>query len=70
MEIHFVSSLTTEDENNFAKALMDAVSALLDSLPIAYVVRIETGSHRVFEHSHAIPPIDAVVVPPVDDEDM
>ena len=68
MEIHFVSSLTTEDENTFAKALIDAISALLDRLPIAYVVRIETGNHRVFEYSHAIPTLGAQSASGADDD--
>src|SRR6185437_16618966 len=39
MEIRFVSSLTAEDENLFAPALLKAVGALLDQLPIAYTIR-------------------------------
>ena len=53
MEIRFISSLTAEDENMFAPALLKAVGALLDSLPIAYTVRIETTGAQVFQHSHA-----------------
>ena len=53
MEIRFVSSLTTEDENSFAPALLKAVSAVLDQLPIAYTVRIETMGGQVFQHTHA-----------------
>ena len=53
MDIRFVSSLTAEDENLFAPALLKAVGALLDQLPIAYTVRIETTGSQVFQHSHA-----------------
>ncbi len=53
MDIRFVSSLTAEDENLFAPALLKAVGALLDQLPIAYTVRIETMGSRVFQHTHA-----------------
>ena len=53
MDIRFVSSLTAEDENLFAPALLKAVGALLDSLPIAYTVRIETTGAQVFQHTHA-----------------
>ena len=53
MEIRFVSSLTAEDENLFAPALLKAVGALLDQMPIAYTVRIETIGAQVFQHSHA-----------------
>jgi hypothetical protein len=53
MEIRFVSSLTAEDENSFAPALLKAVSAVLDQLPIAYTLRIETMGAQVFQHTHA-----------------
>jgi hypothetical protein len=53
MDIRFVSSLTTEDENLFAPALLKAVAALLDQLPIAYTIRVETTGAQVFQHSHA-----------------
>jgi hypothetical protein len=53
MEIRFVSSLTAEDENFFAPALVKAMGALLDQLPIAYTLRIETTGAQVFQHTHA-----------------
>jgi len=53
MDIRFVSSLTAEDEKLFAPALLKAVAALLDALPIAYTVRIETTGADVFQHAHA-----------------
>jgi hypothetical protein len=52
MDIRFVSSLTPEDENLFAPALLKAVGALLDQLPIAYTIRIETTGSQVFQHGH------------------
>jgi hypothetical protein len=52
MNIRFVSTLTAEDEANFAPALLRAVGSLLDQLPIAYTVRIETTGDQVFQHSH------------------
>ncbi len=55
MEIRFISSLTAEDENLFAPALLKAVGTLLDQLPIAYTMRIETTGAQVFQHSHAAP---------------
>ena len=55
MEIRFISSLTAEDENAFAPALLKAVSTLLDQMPIAYTVRIETTGAQVFQHTHATP---------------
>jgi hypothetical protein len=53
MEIRFISSLTAEDENLLAPALLKAVGALLDQLPIAYTIRIETTGSQVFQHTHA-----------------
>ena len=53
MEIRFISSLTAEDENLFAPALLKAVSALLDQLPIAYTIRVETTGTQVYQHTHA-----------------
>jgi hypothetical protein len=53
MDIRFVSSLTAEDENLFAPGLLKAVGALLDQLPIAYTLRIETTGAQVFQHTHA-----------------
>lgn len=52
MEIRFISSLTAEDENRFAPTLLKAVGALLDSLPIAYTIRIQTTGSQVFQHTH------------------
>jgi hypothetical protein len=52
MDIRFVSTLTAEDENQFAPALLRAIGSLLDQLPIAYTVRIETTGAQVFQHSH------------------
>jgi hypothetical protein len=53
MDIRFVSSLTAEDENFFAPALLKAIGALLDQLPIAYTIRIETTGSQVFQHTHS-----------------
>ncbi|HYT65237.1 MAG TPA: hypothetical protein VEL51_02375 [Vicinamibacterales bacterium] len=52
MEIRFISSLTPEDENVFAPAVLKAVVALLDQFPIAYTLRIETAGTHVYQHSH------------------
>lgn len=65
MDIRFVSSLTSEDERLFAPALLKAVAAILDQLPIAYTVRIETTGAEVFQHAHAVeePPKPEVFEP-------
>ena len=52
MEIRFVSTLTPEDEERLAPALMTAVTALLDNSELAYTLRIKTSSDAVFDHSH------------------
>jgi hypothetical protein len=52
VNIRFISTLTADDENQFAPGLLKAISALLDRLPIAYTVRIETTGAQVFQHSH------------------
>ena len=52
MNIRFISTLTADDENQIAPALVKAVGALLDQLPIAYTVRVETTGAQVYQHSH------------------
>jgi hypothetical protein len=59
MNIRFISTLTADDENQIAPALVKAVGALLDQLPIAYTVRIETTGAQVYQHSH--PAFDAEI---------
>ena len=61
MDIRFISSLTAEDENAFAPALLKAVSAVLEQFPIAYTIRIETTGAQVFQHTH--PSFDATMSP-------
>ncbi|HEY7497022.1 MAG TPA: hypothetical protein VH740_00840 [Vicinamibacterales bacterium] len=67
MEIRFISTLTADDEGQMAPALMHAVTALLDALPIAYTLRIETLGAQVFQHTHpsagAGPMPESVVAP-------
>ena len=53
MNIRFVSSLTPEDEDRIAPGVVNALSLLLDHLPLAYTLRIETAAGRVFQHAHA-----------------
>ena len=52
MNIRFISSLTPEDEDRIAPAVLKAVGAFLDELPIAYTLRIETSGNAVFQHAH------------------
>ena len=60
MNIRFTSSLTPDDENVLAPALLTALTSILDMLPIAYAVRIETSDSQVFQHSGSCPePLNA-----------
>jgi hypothetical protein len=52
MELRLVSSLTTEDEDHLAPAVLTAVVSLLEALPISYAVRIETTGDVVLERSN------------------
>jgi hypothetical protein len=51
VNIRFTSSLTPEDENAIAPAILTAVAGILDLLPIAYVIRIDTSDATVFQRS-------------------
>ena len=51
VNIRFTSSLTSEDENLVAPAVLNALSSILDLIPIAYTLRIETTDARVYQHS-------------------
>jgi len=51
MNIRFTSSLTSEDENVIAPALLTAISGILDLLPIAYMIRIDTSDDQVYQHT-------------------
>ena len=55
MNIRFTSSLTAEDENQIAPALLTAMVSILNLLPIAYVLRIDTADASVFQHSGSPP---------------
>ncbi len=49
MKVQLISSLADDDETRLAGAFVQAFAALLDVLPIAYSLRIETGAGRTFE---------------------
>jgi hypothetical protein len=63
MEIRFVSTLTPEDENSFAPALLRAIASLLDQMPIAYTLRIETTGAQILQHTH--PAFETANAPPL-----
>jgi hypothetical protein len=52
MDIHFVSTLTPEDEDRLAVVIVETVKAMLSNLPLSYKLRIETIGHRLREHEH------------------
>lgn len=69
MNIRFISSLTPEDEDRIAPSLLGAVGPLLDALPLAYTIRIETSNGKIFQHAHTGPEVgdqggDVDTVPP------
>jgi hypothetical protein len=49
--IRFTSSLTPDDENVIAPALVKAISGILDLVPIAYNLRIETSDSQTYQHT-------------------
>jgi hypothetical protein len=51
LNIHFTSSLTPEDENVLAPVVLTALAGILDLLPIAYILRIETSDSQMYEHA-------------------
>jgi hypothetical protein len=51
MDIHFISSLTPDDEDRLAPALLEALKPMLGLMPIAYTIRIRTASNTVFQHT-------------------
>lgn len=50
MRIEITSTLTQDDENRLAPAILKALSGLLDMLPIAYMIRVETTDETVLHH--------------------
>jgi hypothetical protein len=51
VNIRFTSSLTPEDENIVAPAVLRALASILDLLPIAYNIRIETSDSHTYQHA-------------------
>ena len=52
MELRFISTLTPDDEERFAAALLAAVGTLLDAFSIAYTLKIQTNGNRVLQRTH------------------
>ena len=51
MDIRFTSTLTSEDENIVAPAILTALTSILDLLPIAYMIRIDTVDSHIYQHN-------------------
>jgi hypothetical protein len=49
MEIRFNSTLTAEDELRVAQVLLAAVGKFLESMPIAYAIRIRTSGGNLLQ---------------------
>jgi len=62
MDIHVVSTLTSEDEDRVADALGAALAELLDGLPIAYALRIQTSGTKVLTRTNLDAPDPALEV--------
>lgn len=66
MDIHFISSLTPDDEDRLAPALLDALKPMLELMPIAYTIRIRTSSNTLYQHTRT--ELAAPALSPDDDE--
>ena len=51
VDIRFTSTLTSEDENIVAPAILTALASILDLLPIVYMIRIDTVDAHVYQHT-------------------
>jgi hypothetical protein len=51
MDIHFVSTLTPEDEDRYAPMVLAAVKAILEPMPITYAVRVVTTNGLAVQHT-------------------
>jgi hypothetical protein len=64
MDIHFVSTLTPEDEDRYAPMVLAAVRAMLEPMPISYAVRIVTANGLSVQHTKADAPVDDLPATP------
>jgi len=63
MEIHLVSSLTSDDEDRLAPQVLAAIERVLGGLPVSYSVRIETSSGYEVHRSHTAAAVNGRPVP-------
>jgi hypothetical protein len=53
MDIHVASSLTPDDEEGIAPKVVEALRGVLDRMPIAYAIRVETVGQHVLQFNAA-----------------
>jgi hypothetical protein len=58
MDIHFISTLTPEDEDRYAPMVLAAVKAILEPMPISYAVRIVTANGASVSHTKTDLPVE------------
>ena len=63
MDIHFVSTLTPDDEERLAAMIIETAKGLLSCFPISYTLRVTATSDKVLEHSQSAPNPVAVKLP-------
>jgi hypothetical protein len=51
MDIHFVSTLTPEDEDRYAPMVLAAIKAILEPMPISYAVRVVTANGMAVQYT-------------------
>lgn len=68
MDIRFVSTLTSEDEDDLAPAILKAATSILDRFSLPYTLRIETTAQTVYQYHH--PAVDRRPVPDGADADL
>jgi hypothetical protein len=51
VEITLTSTLTAEDENILAPAILKALTHVLEQLPIAYRIRVDTIDSRCYQQN-------------------
>jgi len=61
MQIHLVSSLTPDDERRLAPAMLAAIGRVLDRLPVAYSVRVETATGNSIQQNRTAAASDGYV---------
>jgi hypothetical protein len=70
VHIELASTLTREDENKLAQAVLKAVSGMLDMLPIAYVLRVETVDQSLHQMSDGAGPRPTAEITAPSEEDL